>query len=160
MKRVFVFVILLAMTLSLFAGCQEAYDPDKLYTELPSEQVCKEIFHAMLDQGTYANGLTYEAIYGDAAVNYEWYYGTINGYIVIFGSFSQLDSTGLLKVADYRFEFLFPFHLYVYKDGEVLELQESYKQGLLTKKQIGKIHEKHEKFYEEYLMLKKEMEGA
>ena len=143
MKKVISLVALLAMTLSLFTGCQEPYDPNKLYTDLPSKEVCKEIYVTFLDMGTWAYGLYFESIYGDESINYQWYYGTINGYIIIFGEPADVCVSSRMTVADCVFEYGTPFKIYAYRDGEVWTLREAYEEGLLTKDHIKLLEERH-----------------
>ncbi len=135
-------VIILALVVSLFAGCQEPYDPDKLYTDPPSQEVCKEIHSTFMDRGM----IIFR--YNDIGVNYDWFYGTINGCIVAF-----YDSSDMAiyfpgwEIAGYTFEYGSPFEIYVYRDGEVCLLQEAYEKGWLTKIQIGKIYERHNELF-------------
>ena len=143
MKKVISLVILVAMTSSLFVGCQEPYDPNKLYTDLPSKEVCKEIYLTFQDMGTWACGLYFESIYGDKNINYQWYYGTINGYIIILSEPGDVCVACQMKVADCTFEYGYPFEIYAYKDGQVWVLQEAYEKGLLTKDHIKLLEERH-----------------
>lgn len=146
MKKAISLVILLAMTLSLFTGCQEPYDPDKLYTEdLPSKEVCKEIFLAFLDMGKHAYCLRSEMIYGDMSIDYDmWYYGTINGYMVILADVADTCVEARMKIAGCVFKFGTAFELYLYRDGEVVcTLKEAYEKGLLTKDHIKLLEQRH-----------------
>ncbi|MBE6916700.1 MAG: hypothetical protein E7470_02170 [Ruminococcaceae bacterium] len=151
MKRVCAIILLAASVIALFAGCQEPYDPNVLYDEPLSEELKQEINHALILQcDTKINWEYFDPYYG-----YPWY-GTINNCIILRTpdpDNSFMPTSGLVEVADYSFVWSWGFGLHVYRDGEACTLKEAYEREWLTKEQIGKIYEKHNRFYEGLLRI-------
>ena len=87
-------------------------------------------------------------------VNYERgvrYYGTFGGYRIVFFPYGQNlgDSIFQKSIAGYCFEYIVGFRLFAYKNGEVVEVEYAYENGLLSKEQIGKIHQCYERHNQE-----------
>ena len=70
------------------------------------------------------------------------YYGTYNGYMIVLSA-GMATVMSARVVADYRFEYGSMFQIFACKDGKAYELEDAYEAGLLTKKQIGKIYDRH-----------------
>lgn len=145
MKQVFACFVLLAIVVTMFAGCQEPYDPNKLYTDIPSQEVCKEMYLLLLDMGEQVDGVDYSNFHSD----FTWYYGTINGCIVAFGVPGQIDATRYITVAGCTFRYGSSFKIFVYRDGEACELEEAYEQEWLTEEHIQKLEVRHVELMEE-----------
>lgn len=78
------------------------------------------------------------------------YYGTFNGYhIVIAPIVSLVGMPQACVIGDYTFDYLDSFRLFAYQDGMVTPLEEAYKNGILSKEQIGLIHQCYERFNDE-----------
>ena len=146
MKRVCAIILLATILLFVFAGCQAPYDPNVLYDEPLSEALKQEINHALIMQcDTKINWEYFDPYYGSPS------YGTINNCIILRTpdpDNSFMPTSGLVEVADYSFVWSWGFGLHVYRDGEACTLKEAYEREWLTKEQIGKIYEKHNRFYE------------
>ena len=141
MKKVILSVILLAIAVTIFSGCQETYDPNKLSTAAPSQKVLTTMRDAMRE---YNVDLTnYPGYCGDA-----WYYGTINDCIVIFQE-TDHNAVCCIGVANYTFKHNKSFFIAVYRDGEVCYLEEAYEKGWLTEDHIAQLHVRHSEMLEE-----------
>ena len=149
MKKVISVIILLVMALSLFTGCQESYDLNKLYTDLPSEEAFLEMYIALSEKDYYVDLRKFP----ERRPHGELYYGTINGYIVASETTGDLGIGSTFDIAGYTFESGLMFDIFVYKDGEGDTLKEAYEKGWLTKEQIGKIYERHPKTGDERLQM-------
>ena len=79
------------------------------------------------------------------------YYGTFGGYCIVSFPYGQnLGDTLFQKsIAGYHFEHIVGFILFAYKNGEVVEVEYAYENGLLSKEQIGKIHQCYERYNQE-----------
>lgn len=176
MKKVFILFMLLTMLLTLLAGCQSSgtditvpsddstkpVDPNVLSLEPLSQELCEEINAVFLENWDINGDLTsYPEYY-----NGYWYYGTVNGCIVIFGE-AQLTAERSLTVADYVFSYPMWFNIYVYKDGECCYLEEAYDKGWLTNEHIAQLHERHgeiaaeiDQAYDAWLQSQKEAQGG
>lgn len=140
MKKVFAILILLSVLATLFAGCRS----EKLTIS----------FEPLSDE---AKALIDEKAAADKERWVDWegtgwnepYYGTINGFAIVQASRGYLvNNTGYTGVAGYGFKAEgYFFELYAYRDGKVYTLYEVYKNGWLTKKQIGVIYERHMELY-------------
>jgi hypothetical protein len=73
---------------------------------------------------------------------YVHYYGTFNGCVVLYHS-SMLTAVESRDIGGYVFSNGNMFTLMAYKDGELLDLEDAYAEGWMTKEDIGKIHQKH-----------------
>ena len=156
MKKIIAIVALLALVLTLFAGCQTPKDPDVLHRETLSDELKTKIKNKIVlkyDEVIYWEGLTLERA--------EPYYGTINNCIVV--QYAGVDRMSLgniagvnIDIAGYVFEAPDYICLYAYRDGEVCKLQEAYEQGWLTKEHVGKIHERHKEIYATWLNAQEE----
>ena len=163
MKRLITLIVLIAMVLTIFAGCQSSgmdatqatepsseatepskpIDPDVLSLTPPSKEVLKELSDAFTNNGL-ANWLeNYPDHCGGS-----WIYGTINGCIVVFIE-GQLHAEWEIYVADCEFVYGSSFLIEVYKDGEVCELKDAYEKGWLTKDHIKQLEARHPDIFEE-----------
>ncbi len=70
------------------------------------------------------------------------YYGIYNGCVVFYHS-SDLTAVESRDIGGYVFSNGNRFTLMAYKDGELLDLEDAYAEGWMTKEEIGKIHQKH-----------------
>lgn len=141
MKKAFVSFILFAVVVSLFAGCRSV-DLTLSFEPLSDE----------------AKALIDDKVSADQERRVDWegtgwnepYYGTINGFAIVQASRGYLvNNTGYTGVAGYGFKAEgYFFELYAYRDGKVYTLFEVYKNGWLTKEQIGIIHERHQQIHE------------
>ena len=152
MKKAVSVIVLLVLLISLFTGCQAPYDSNKLYTELPSEEVFEEMFIAL----SYKNYYVDLRKYPESCPHGEWSYGTINDCIVAGATTADIGGVTVITIADYVFEYGRPFHIFVYKDGEGCTLQEAYEQGWLTKEHIEQLHVRHPRTGEERLQITQE----
>ena len=73
---------------------------------------------------------------------YVHYYGTFNRCVVMFHS-SMLTMVEKRDIAGYVFSDGNQFTLLAYKDGELLDLEDAYAEGWMTKEDIGEIYQRH-----------------
>lgn len=73
---------------------------------------------------------------------YVHYYGTFNRCVVMFHS-SMLTMVEKRDIAGYLFSDGNQFTLLAYKDGELLDLEDAYAEGWMTKEDIGEIYQRH-----------------
>ena len=153
MKKAVMFLILLGMILSL-NGCQTVRDPNKLYTYSLSEELKTTIKNKVV--------LKYDVViyWGESTPDWgQTYYGTIDDWIIVQDCGAGRMNIGgypcTTEIAGYTFIHDDIFALYAYRDGEVWELKAAYENGLLTKTQIGKIHEKHNDIYAQLIEARK-----
>lgn len=158
MRKAFLIIALLALVLSLFAGCQAPRDPNVLYDDPPSNMLKIEISTAYTEK--YGSEFDWDCAKPDI--------GTINGctVIVVRGWSADMPMYRLI-IADHEFWYSGPLSLFAYRNGEICHLQEAYENGWLTKEQIGLLHAKYEKiqenwgvYYEEWLTQKEEYEDS
>ena len=171
MKRLITLIVLIAMVLSIFAGCQssgmdatqatepsseatepssEATEPSSEATE-PSEPIdpdvlsltppSKEVLQELSDAFVNAGILNKLTNYPEDCGGF-WIYGTINGCIVIFGAGNMFWSE-TITVADCEFFYASSFEIYVYRDGEVCVLKDAYEKGWLTEDHIKQLEARH-----------------
>lgn len=155
MKKIIAIVALLALVLTLFAGCQAPTDPDVLHRETLSDELKTKIKNKIVLK--YDEVICWEGVLVDWA---EPYYGTINDCIIVQYAGTDRMSIGMergyIEIAGHAFESPNYIGLYAYRDGEVCKLQEAYEQGWLTKEHIGKIHERHKEIYATWLNAQEE----
>ena len=156
--KLIIAVLLFALILPLFAGCQTTRNPNVLYQDSLSEELKTTIKNKVV--------LKYDEVIYWSETTASWqepYYGTINDWIIVQCCLTNKMSIGLpypdYELAGYTFEAGGFFCLYAYRDGEVWELKEAYEQNLLTKEQIGKIHERHNEIYATLLQGKENTKG-
>lgn len=150
MKKYIGIVLLLVIALALFFWWQNTNDPNVLYNDPLSDEMKTTIQNKVV--------LKYDtSVQWRGTGSNEPYYGTINDCIVVQTSLPDVMWPAVLynvklEIAGYTFRGSYPdFNLCVYCDGEVCLLDEAYENGWLTKEQIGKIYEKHQIIYKEYL---------
>ena len=144
MKRWLPSIIFLSVALVIFICCQFA-EPNILWEEPLSEADQKHLSVAVREQCGSEGG-----VYWNGHLEYDNpYYGTINNCTIVRVEY-QIDidilNFGRFEAAGYTFYWVDQPELYAYRDGEVCRLDEAYENGWLTKAQIGKIYEKHEKY--------------
>ena len=74
------------------------------------------------------------------------YYGTENGYHIIFfhSAYNPIYGTpSAREIAGYSFEFGGTSQLVAYRNGEFIDLQEAYEKGIISQKAIAKAAELH-----------------
>lgn len=166
-------IVLLALALSLFAGCQssstgggadpstevtepsteatEPSDPNVLYQD-PLSEACKKEINKLLK---YVD-LDYVNYYYGSCV-----YGTINDCVIIRKA-PGIDlgpTVGCFEVAGYMFDWSSEFGFLVYRDKEYCSsLADAYEKGWLTKKQIEVIHAESHKKYANKIRLASEID--
>ena len=157
MRKICAIIALVAIALSLFAGCQSAgvapVDPDVLNHAALSQETMDAVDRAIRD-------------IDPSFVKVEWdfqrfCYGTINGCVIV-----NVDRFGMMhpaiiwstKVGDYVFLWDHPTVLYAFKDGEVCTLSDAYQKGWLNDEHIRQLYDYHEdlcenfpKYFKEYL---------
>lgn len=145
MKKLIVVLILSAMLLPALAGCNaHPIEQKTLSNELKTSIRNKIIVY-------YDEYLNWDA---DEEMS-QPYYGSINGCVIVqvtkeyrlWGN----KSAQKLEIAGYLFETPDPITIYAYRSEEVCLLQEAYDRGWLTKADIGKIHERHEQIYAQWI---------
>lgn len=140
MKKAFAILVLFAIMLPLFAGCRRI---DLTMSQEPLPEEAKALIKEKIETED-------ELIVDwDATDWYAPYYGTIDGFSIIQASKGPLpNNTGYTGVAGYGFKAEgYFFELYAYREGKVYTLYEVYKNGWLTKEQIGIIHERHQQIH-------------
>lgn len=145
MKKLFAFLILLTMMLTLFSGCKEVRDPDLIYKVPLSEEMKEEINDVIkvnLDYVNYYEGSSYYGMINDCVIIRDSTY--IDMGVVVYGRY---------EIAGYLFEWIHEFTILVYRDGESCTLQEAYEKGWLTKKQVEVIHTQNHRRYAERIRL-------
>lgn len=158
MSKVLPIAIVFTIILAIFAGCQEAYDPNTLYNDPLSEEVKTKIKNWAVIEYDWVIHWDYEnPYYGNT------YYGTINNCIILRNVGNLLDIDGIplghFEIAGYVFDWKNPFLFYAFRDGEICKLTEAYEKGWLTQEQIGKIHARHTAHYAKYLDEREEMQA-
>lgn len=99
--------------------------------------------------------------YGDPP-SYDWqdpleygmrYYGTFGGYHIVLAPIHSATGMPQTRVIDgYRFSWTDSFHIYAYKDGKVMKLEDAYELGLISKSQLDMIYQCFEQYnHEVYL---------
>ena len=145
MKKLFVFVTLLTIAVSLLAGCQLFQDPNTLSKKPLTEEVKADIKNKIV--------LKYDKIINwDGKDWNEPYYGTFDDCIIVQCTWMSLGGGNLYPDIDgYKFATPNPAQLYVYRNGEVCTLEEAYEEGWLTKTQIGVLVDRHREIYATWL---------
>ena len=148
MKKVIASVILLAMVVTVFVGCQtsqvEATDPNVLTNVSLSQETKDAIDKAVLALGS-------AKIDWDFA---KYYYGTINGCVIVNNDSYAVTHPSALwetKVGNLTFSWGHPIEIYVFKDGEAHALADAYNKGWLKDTHILQIYECHEEFRTNYV---------
>ena len=158
MKRLITLIVLIAMVLTIFAGCQssgmdatqatepsseatepsseatepsEPIDPDVLFTGIPTQGILKEAYDHLMN---YVIPSKHDPLL--------WYYGCINDCIVIFQD-GNLHAYWSISVADCVFKDSESFCIRVFKGRENCTLQEAYEKGWLTKDHIKQLEARH-----------------
>ena len=152
MKKVFAILIILAMSLSFFAGCQSAnpdatqptgsIDPNVLSVVPLTAEVRKEIHDVLLGVGE-------NVVLSENPKEGDGYYGIINECIVVRGNDGVIDVNSCIRVADCTFVNGTSFRIFVYRDGEICELQEAYDEGWLTEEHIQQLEVRHSEVQDE-----------
>ena len=154
-RKLCLLIVLAVMILTLIPACQspntdttpsteptkptEPIDPNVLSTVPLTQEVCKEISEIL--------NVNLEN-YPKRCPGPVWYYGTINGCIVIFEE-TQLHAEWYIRVADCEFRYHSSFLILVYRDGEGCTLEEAYDKGWLNEAHVKQIEERHPKVLEE-----------
>lgn len=124
-------ILALVVALTLFTGCKKEPDfgtVESSFKPLNSMQI-EEIKAAW---SGWCPDLTSPKVY----------YGTHNGYVAIFVS-GDLCMVQTSVIADVEISHGFSFHIYLYKDGFVIGLEEAYNCGLVPKAVVAAIAEYH-----------------
>ena len=81
------------------------------------------------------------------------YYGTFGGYHIVLAPIHSATGMPQTRVIDgYRFSWTDSFHIYAYKDGKVMKLEDAYELGLISKSQLDMIYQCFEQYnHEVYL---------
>lgn len=81
------------------------------------------------------------------------YYGTFGGYHIVLAPIATPIGMPMDRaIEEYRFHWPDSFHIYAYKDGKVMELEDAYELGLISKSQLDMIYQCFEQYnHEVYL---------
>lgn len=144
---------------------------DYLYSEIREESYASMVSYL---QSTYGESISSEKIEAHAAFNAEkqersaeysffrypnghsigWrYYGIIGGYVIL-AEVEPTDNVKVYKLGEYEIKFSNGAQMWVYSTEKgMIEIDEAFKQGLLTEADVSIIHARHTA-YEEYLRKK------
>ena len=149
MKKWMIGIILLTVSLTLVIGYFVFSDTAALTLEPLSDELKTKIRNRIIL--AYDDYISWD-VTEEMSVPY---YGTINDCIIIQiagGSSRGHGKWGSqIKIAGYAFETPDQIQLYAYRNGEACTLEEAYERGWLTKWQIGKILERHNEIYDEWI---------
>ena len=129
MKRLIAFTLLLSLL--LLPACAAANQP------ITGVDALKKEVTAALRKQQYLPEAGGEDI-GDFR-----YYGTDNGYHIVFYTPPAVLGEKTIVIADSTFYYHETFYLMAYKNGEVIDLVTAYTQGLVNKEAIAKAAELH-----------------
>lgn len=137
MKKWIAFLLAAVM---LLAGCAASGTA----TEFTPE-VQKEIEEAWLKEKGHELGIWFGepnefGIYGSWRVKYM---GNVDGYFVLFyPAEAWLEyAEGLLEVGNVTFNYSRPFELILYKDGDLINIEDAYASGSITAETVDAIYE-------------------
>ena len=144
---------------------------DYLYSDIREESYASMVSYL---QSTYGESISSEKIEAHAAFNAEmqersaeysffrypnghsigWrYYGIIDGYVIL-AEVEPTDNVKVNKLGEYEIKFSNGAQMWVYNTEKgMIEIDEAFKQGLLTEADVSIIHARHTA-YEEYLKKK------
>ena len=155
---IIVAVIVLLLTSLLISGCMDASDrsngdaQNQLDSDTSEQTDDPEtLFPEGMLEGLQKNGFLIESLdeiacdVTESGDHYIRYYGTYNGYIIIFAK-SNATAIGEMNIAGKLFLCSNLFHIYAYRDGELYKLQDVYNDGLLSDENIAEIYEIHKRF--------------
>ena len=128
MKKLIVYILLLAFAFS-FTACAAANQAVTDVKALEKEVTAALWKHQYLPEGT-----------GIGAFRY---YGTDNGYHIVFFTPPAVLGEKTIVVADSSFYYHETFYLIAYKNGKVIDLATANAQGIVSKEAIAKAAELH-----------------
>lgn len=111
-----------------------------IYTDVLTEERKLQIEQALAKENSPIVG----DWYSEENKNGVRYYGTYNGYDILFG-YGELSLTAFSAVSAAGIAFVNPqsFQLLAHKDGQLYSLQSLYELGMLTREDIEKMHDIH-----------------
>lgn len=130
----------------LLCGCatqNEQTEPTEqtgIYTDVLTEKMKHQIEQTLAKEDCPIVGDWYSEENNDGVR----YYGTYNGYDILFGH-GELSLTAFYAVSAAGIAFRNPhsFQLLAHKDGQLYSLQSLYELGMLTREDIEKMHDIH-----------------
>lgn len=128
---------LLLTILLIFSGCSQS---DTVSDTLRNE--IREAYKQQFDSPNFAND-------DDDTIAGMQYYGTYNGYTVLFSS-GMLAVLSEFQIGSYTFKWGSNCNLYAYKDGEFHQLSQVYEAGGITDQQIGEIAAAHKAYFSQH----------
>jgi hypothetical protein len=141
--KIYVFSIMIAM---LMCGCSFAQEfshsteATGIFTDVLTEDMKHEIEDAWLQ--THNHPIAWMLMDGKAYSDGIRYYGTYNGYTILFES-GNLTAFSGYRVGDIYFNHVYSCTMYAYYDGQFLDLNETYLSGYISEKHIQQIKQKH-----------------
>ena len=135
MKKVCWFLIIVLL-LGCFAGCQQARGPIENADGTLSDWMKREI-------ESYGRTISWDICwYEENSWSGVRYYGTENGYVFLFNhGISSMAKTRV--IGEYSFYCPMDFHLLAYKDNALYNVEDLYKDGILSDECIKKIYSAH-----------------
>lgn len=102
---------------------------------------------AWLEQEKYEMGIWFDGSEESKHLGNLCYYGRYQGYDVIFME-TMLQVLSGKGIGEEEFHHNTSFVLYAYKNGEFIELEDAYEQGLISDRSLARIAKKHSKYEE------------
>ena len=142
--------LIIVILLGCFAGCQAAPEEG---AERPIENEDGTLADWMVDEierfyHTYDKPFKFYDTNGKKPEIR--YYGTENGYVLVF-EYTGQDSLGEVYVAEKYFFSASDFIIRAYKSGKFIYIKEAYEQGLISKAAIDKAWEIHQEYEHDWL---------
>lgn len=102
---------------------------------------------AWLEQEDYEMGIWFDESEESKHLGNLCYYGRYQGYDIVFMR-TMLAVISGKKIGNEEFHHSSGFVLYAYKNGEFIELEDAYAQGLISDRSLARIAKKHSKYEE------------